>query len=72
MVLALENYAYQYKKNGKPVFAPNKKGREIGYKVKDLVEAAVTFDPFIYHLASRHGSGESVRLLRTYPELKLV
>lgn len=23
-------------------------------------------------LASRHGSGESVRLLRTYPELKLV
>ncbi|MGL4262150.1 MAG: hypothetical protein ACRCTX_11070, partial [Afipia sp.] len=22
--------------------------------------------------ASRHGSGESVRLLRTYPELKLV
>ena len=24
------------------------------------------------YTASRHGSGESVRLLRTYPELKLV
>jgi len=26
----------------------------------------------VLHLASRHESGESVRLLRTYPELRLI
>lgn len=66
MVLALENFAYQYKKNGKPVFAPNKKGREIGYKVKDLVEAAVTFDPFIYHLSE----GTHIRALHDHRKNK--
>lgn len=62
MVLALENFAYQYKKNGKPVFAPNKKGREIGYKVKNLVEAAVTFDRFVYHLSE----GTHIRALHDH------
>lgn len=66
MVLSLENFAYQYKKNGKPVFAPNKKGREIGYKVKQLVEAAVTFDPFIYHLSE----GTHIRALHDHRKNK--
>lgn len=66
MVLALENFAYQYNMNGKPVFAPNKKGREIGYKVKELVEAAVTFDPFIYHLSE----GTHIRALHDHRKNK--
>jgi hypothetical protein len=50
MAVAFLNYEYKYRKNGKPVFAPNARGRRIGQDIKRQVERAVQFDPFYYHL----------------------
>ncbi len=50
MPIAFLNYEYKYKKRGKPVFAPNERGRRIGSDIKGQVERAVQFDPFYYHL----------------------
>ena len=44
----------------------------IGMQIDRHVARAIAVDLVGNILASRHGSGESVRLLRTYPELKLV
>lgn len=50
MAVAIPNYAYSYKRKGKPVFAPNSIGRRIGREVKKEVEANYRFDPIYYHL----------------------
>jgi hypothetical protein len=49
-----ENFAYSYWKNGKPIFAPSERGRELGEKLKKKIERRFTFDSFVYHF--RDGS----------------
>lgn len=51
MPVKFANYAYWYWNEGKkPVFVPNEKGYEVGYEVKELVEKAVDFEPYYFHL----------------------
>ncbi|MBI1869274.1 MAG: hypothetical protein HYS06_13440 [Methylocystis sp.] len=51
MPVKFENFAYWFRnKRGKPVFVPNEKGYEVGYRLKALVEQAVRFEPFYFHL----------------------
>ena len=50
MSVAIPNYAYTYKRKGKPVFAPSGIGERIGKEVKDKVDKAFQFDPIYFHL----------------------
>lgn len=51
MPVKFANFAYWYwNDKKKPVFVPNEKGYEVGYELKELVEKAVTFEPFYFHL----------------------
>jgi hypothetical protein len=51
MPVKFSNYAYWYwNDGGKPVFVPNEKGYEVGYELKKLVESAVDFELFYFHL----------------------
>ncbi|MGO7265009.1 reverse transcriptase domain-containing protein [Rhizobium leguminosarum] len=49
MPLAFENFLYSYKKNGKPVYAPNPFGEKLGAELKRKVNKAYKFDSFVYH-----------------------
>lgn len=49
MVHTFENFDYSYWKNGKPVYAPSDRGREIGKKLKNKIAKKFTFDRFVYH-----------------------
>ncbi len=49
MPLAFENFLYSYKKNGKPVYAPNPFGEKLGSDLKRKVNKAYKFDNFVYH-----------------------
>jgi hypothetical protein len=51
MPVKFSNYAYWYWNEGKkPVFVPNEKGYDVGYELKEIVENAVYFEPFYFHL----------------------
>ncbi|MES0178695.1 reverse transcriptase domain-containing protein [Mesorhizobium sp. M0025] len=50
MPVRFYNFDYSYLRGGKPVFVPSARGRETGYDIKDRVEAAFEFDPFVHHL----------------------
>lgn len=51
MSVQFRNFEYSFLNvKGKPVFVPNTKGYEVGYQLKDLVEHAVVFDDFYFHL----------------------
>lgn len=51
MPVKFENFAYWYLNDrAKPVFVPNEKGYEVGYRLKNLIEKRVVFDPFYFHL----------------------
>jgi hypothetical protein len=49
MPLAFENFLYSYKKNGKPIYAPNPFGERLGAELKRKVNKAYKFDSFVYH-----------------------
>lgn len=49
MPVAFENFLYSFKRNGKPVYAPNEFCEKLGHEIKKQVEKAYTFDPFFYH-----------------------
>ncbi len=49
MPVAFLNYEYKYRRNGKPVFAPNDRGRRIGNDIRCRLHGAIQFDPFYYH-----------------------
>lgn len=49
MPLTFENFLYSYKKNGKPVYAPNPFGEKLGDEIKRKVDKAYKFDSFVYH-----------------------
>lgn len=49
MPVAFLNYEYKYRRNGKPVFAPNDRGRRIGNDIKRQLNRTVHFDDFYYH-----------------------
>jgi hypothetical protein len=52
----LDNYKYSYEnKNGRPIFAPSKKGRATGRALKKLVEQRYDPEPFMYHLGEDGG-----------------
>lgn len=50
MTVKFETYRYSYLRNNKPIFVPSDRGKKIGHELKKLVETAVTFDSFFYHL----------------------
>jgi hypothetical protein len=51
MPVKFANFAYWYwNERKKPVFVPNEKGYEVGYRLKELVEDAVALEPFYFHL----------------------
>jgi Reverse transcriptase (RNA-dependent DNA polymerase) len=50
MPVKFENFAFSFRnERDKPVFVPNEKGYEVGYRLKALVEQATTFEPFYFH-----------------------
>lgn len=51
MPVKFENFEYWYwNEQKKPVFVPNARGYDIGYRIKNLVEKRVAFDDFYFHL----------------------
>lgn len=49
--MAYGNVAYSYRNaKGKPVFAPSDDGREIGYRLKEALEAVFEPDAYFFHL----------------------
>jgi hypothetical protein len=44
-----ENFRHSYWKKGKPIFAPNAFGEELGRKLKRKIGKKYSFDSFIYH-----------------------
>lgn len=53
MPVKFENFSFSYQnERNKPVFVPNEKGYEIGYRLKGLVEQATIFERFYFHLRS--------------------
>lgn len=50
MTVKFETYRYSYLRKDKHIYVPSDRGKKIGYKLKELVEVSVDFDPFFYHL----------------------
>lgn len=50
MPVRFENFDYSFLLKGKRVFKPNERGVRIGHDVKAKVEAAYSFDPFVFHM----------------------
>lgn len=50
MAHTFENFTYSYWKNGKPIYSPSLRGREIGEKIKNKIAKNIKFDSFICHL----------------------
>lgn len=50
MTVKFENFAFSYRKGGKPYFVPNDLGERIGKDIKKQVESVYKFDPFVFHL----------------------
>ncbi len=50
MPVCFKNYDYRYRRKGKPIFAPSKKGRKIGADIKKQIEDVYDFDKPFYHL----------------------
>lgn len=49
MPVAFENFLYSFKRNGKPVYAPNPFCEALGHDIRTQVKKAFKFDNFIYH-----------------------
>ncbi len=50
MPVRFQNFQYSYEnERGKRIFVPTRKGYEIGYKIKQLIEDAATFEDFFFH-----------------------
>lgn len=49
MPVRFQNFDYSYLRNGKPVFAPSSRGKQIGHDIKGKVEESFEFDSFVYH-----------------------
>lgn len=50
MPVQFENFTHSFLRNGKPIFVPNERGRDIGEDVKGWVEIKAAFDHFYHHL----------------------
>ncbi len=50
MSVRFENFDHSFVQNGKHLFKPSALGRKIGEDIKQQVEAAYAFDPFVYHM----------------------
>lgn len=50
MTVKFETYLYSYLRNDRPIFVPSDRGKKIGHEIKKLVDDAVDFDPFFFHL----------------------
>jgi hypothetical protein len=60
MPVQFQNYEFSYLRSGKPIFAPSDLGKRIGEDIKNQVEAAYSFDDFVFHL--RHSGGHVAAL----------
>ena len=50
MPVAIPNFEYSYRRNGKPVFVPSIIGRRIGNEIKENIESLYRFDPIYFHM----------------------